>query len=419
VSQLERAEASGGALAVHVEDDLVMVAGDETALEAWKQQLVRKQIDFVSPVDRQLVAAAAAALSSAAGITGTHGQYFKFSPDSMRKLDTMGAIRAENGFFHMFVKDRGQFSGNLQWQPVHLAGEQALALQTMGTTAALMVAIRDVQQAVERVEDKVTEVLVMAEAQHVGDVIGRYRFLKERADAVGTTGRLSRTDWDAVAPVGADVAATVERLRAFLRLNLETLPLEGPVNDRAEKLERLVTRGKFVEGLGLLLVAEQSLFFWHRLRLRRLQQEEPDHLEDAVIEARKILAEAQRQDGVLVSRLFELLSSYGTVAPLEIHRVLSRRKLGAHVTLLREALERYAAARNAQVSSWPEVEEPTFRDAIDAINSSARTVATGARQLGEGAAVGVGKAWGSARDRVQGAIPRKKGLSDAPEEPPH
>ena len=93
-------------------------------------------------------------------------------------------LAAGNGYSHMTVRDQqSRFAGQMQWAPAELVGHQALALQTMATSAALMLAIREVSAAVEAVESKVDDVLALAEAQHVGDVLGRYKFLRQTLDA--------------------------------------------------------------------------------------------------------------------------------------------------------------------------------------------------------------------------------------------
>lgn len=389
-------------VALHLEDDVLLVTGREDVVASYLAQLFEHAgRDAVAPRDRSVGAAAGGLLASAVGIAGTHGEYVRFSPGSMDLLRQHGPIPAGDGFFHMFVKDGPQFAGNMRWEPAQLAGEHALALQSMGATAALMVAIQDVQKAVERVEDKVDDVLVLAQAQQVGDVLGRYRFLEERVDCAARDGILSQTDWDAVAAAGADVAVTVDRLRAFLLLSLQNLPRNAAADDRARKLERLVDDGKFAEALALLVVAEQSLFLWHRLRLMQIRHREPEHLSNAIADARRVLEKADERDGQLVAQMYEVLASFGQIRPLELHRFLSKKKLKADVATVQQALEEFAAARNAQVSSWPELKDPTLKDAVDALHGGARAVGGLARELGAGAASSTGRVFESLGQRLQ------------------
>jgi hypothetical protein len=391
-----------GEVAVHLDGDVLLVTGHEEVVAAYLARLFEHAGgQAATPGDHSVAAAAGGLLASAVGLAGTHGQYVRFAPGSMDLLRQHAPVPAGDGFFHMFVKDGGRFAGNMQWQPAQLVGEQALALQSMGTTAALMVAIRDVQEAVERVEDKVEDVLVLAQAQQMGDVLGRYRFLEERVAAAARDGSLSQTDWDAVAAAGADVAVTVDRLRAFLLLSLQNLPLDAPADDRARKLERLVDNGKFAEALGLLVVAEQSLFLWHRLRLLQIQRREPEHLANAIADARLVLEKADERDGQLVSQMYEVLASFGQIRPLELHRFFSRKKLKEDVATVQRALEEFAAARNAQVSSWPELKDPTLKDAVDALHGGARAVGGRAKELGIEAVSSTGRVFESLGQRLQ------------------
>jgi hypothetical protein len=155
----------------------------------------------------------------------------------------------------------------------------------------------------------------------------------------------------------------------FLLLSLRGLPLDAPADERARKLRYLVSEGRFAEALGLLVVAQQSLYLWHRLRLMHIAVREPEHLAPANAEARRLLQQNEEADGELIKELYEVLSNYGGLRPLEVHRRLSRRRLQDDVAALREAFEMFARARNAQVSSWPEAQDPTLKEALGAVHA--------------------------------------------------
>ncbi len=389
-------------LAVALDGRLLLVAGDERAVTGYLQALAGRGIEWARGQDTALTQRAAFGLGSAVGIAGTGGEYVKLSPGSLALLRQQHALPTGDGYFHMTVRDQqSRFAGQLQWAPAELVGHQALALQTMATSAALMLAIREVAAAVEAVESKVDDVLALAEAQHVGDVLGRYKFLRRTLDAAEKADALAPSSWDAVAAVGADVSVTVERLRSFLLASVRSLPLDAPAAERARKLRHLVSERRFSEALGLLVVAQQSLYLWQRLRLMHMQAREPDHLAQANDEARELLLAHEEADGELVAELYHALSSYGALRPLEVHRRLSKRRLHADVTVLREAFAAFAAARNAQVSSWPEMQDPTVRDALSAVNARARTARQRVQALGAGAISSTGGWLGRLADRRQ------------------
>jgi hypothetical protein len=186
--------------------------------------------------------------------------------------------------------------------------------------------------------------------------------------------------------VGVDVSVTVERLRAFLLSSVRTLPMHASADDRAAKLRHVLRENRFTEALALLVVAQQSLYLWQRLRLIHVQAREEEHLQDVIAEARRVLAGNEEADGELIAELFQVLSAYGALRPLEVHRFRSKRKLEEDVALLRSSFESFAAARNAQVSSWPDIQQPTIMDALGVLNDGARTARRRARTLGAGAA---------------------------------
>jgi hypothetical protein len=59
----------------------------------------------------------------------------------------------------------------LEFQPVSFAASQAAALELAAATIAQRVAVENVQQAVERVEGKVDELLARARANDIGPVL--------------------------------------------------------------------------------------------------------------------------------------------------------------------------------------------------------------------------------------------------------
>ncbi len=80
-----------------------------------------------------------------------------------------GAIPIEDGFFRSFVRSgplrNSPFAGHLDWKPVELGPEQALAMQTMVVYLALRAAINDLTAAVERVEGKLDKLVTLARAE--------------------------------------------------------------------------------------------------------------------------------------------------------------------------------------------------------------------------------------------------------------
>jgi hypothetical protein len=115
--------------------------------------------------DRRSFLATLGSMSGAAGVAGSvaamtsaGGGYYKLTAESAAKLAALGKQVDENNSIYGFVRSGNRFAGNLRFDQVNFAPEQALALQSAAVSLALRSAIADVQAAVERVEDKIEDV---------------------------------------------------------------------------------------------------------------------------------------------------------------------------------------------------------------------------------------------------------------------
>lgn len=153
-------------------------------------------------------------------------------------------LLSKTGDISGVVRDpSGKIRGILDFEKVGgLGAEQALALQTAAATLALRAAIADVQAAVERVEGKVDDVLGLLRADRVGDIIGTKKLLDPLVERARHTGRVSGTDWQAVAGLGAETAKGIETLRAHIRSRLEAADGGWRPGERVEDAERLFER---------------------------------------------------------------------------------------------------------------------------------------------------------------------------------
>ena len=137
--------------------------------------------------------------------------------------------------------------------------------------------------------------------------------------------------------------------------------------------------------LELLVVAEDSLYLWQRLRIERTRATEPEHLGSIVDSARTQLREDLRADGELAGDLSAALVTYANLRPLEVHRRWSRKRLEASVGRLRGELDEFVAARRMQAIEWPSFEQPTLVDARDELQRRANETGKAVRHVGAGA----------------------------------
>lgn len=163
-----------------------------------------------------LATSAAGAAGSIAALSSSAGDYYKLTADSAAKLAAFGEQFDENNSMYGFVRSGNRFAGNLRFDHVSFAPEQALALQSAAVSLALRSAIADVQAAVERVEDKIEDVQRHLRAQLNGDVLGTLRHLERVATSTQRRGILLEADWDSVAGVHVDISRNLERLRNFV-----------------------------------------------------------------------------------------------------------------------------------------------------------------------------------------------------------
>jgi hypothetical protein len=229
-------------------------------------------------------------------------------------------------------------------------------------TQALRVAIGEVQQAVERVEGKVDDLVVLTKARTIAGVVGNYRLLAEYVDRMDRTGALPDVDWDTVAGLGPELAQGIEELRRYVRGHVERLPQTQGANKRAEGLHELLDVVRLGEVLQLLVVAEDSHYLWQRLRVERSRTSDPAHVGEITESAHRLLREDLEADRDLVLVVQEWLVEYGKLRPLEIHHILSRNSLEADVPRVRQAVDEFVEARRLQIVSWTDLERPTWGD---------------------------------------------------------
>ncbi|MGB3054544.1 MAG: hypothetical protein WBB52_06820 [Acidimicrobiales bacterium] len=294
------------------------------------------------------------------GLASPKGQFFQFSPETLSMLKSGLTTDAGHGFFNSGIQGAdGKFLGNIKWKAVD--GPVAMSPQIAIAMAALELAIRDVQSAVERVEQKVDEVRRRINAQQFGDVVGRHTYLQRQIELLDQTGHVNDTDWFAIASLGPNLSSDLARLRAYVQQTITDGRAETGTDDPANAVERLV--GLEVE-LDLLTVAERSQFYFESLRLQHLSQTDPHALAPALVSARRVLDSQHQADRELIGQLKDAGESLTRVGALEIHRIFSRRQLEAGVDALNEMAERFALSRSIPIEAIPAAERPTPSEAV-------------------------------------------------------
>jgi hypothetical protein len=100
-------------------------------------------------------------------------------------------------------------------------GPQMVAIAAL--EAAISAQFDQVHEHLDVIEDKVDELLRLAEAHRIGDVYGQHRLLSAKVRDLASGHALTNTDWSSIASLGADLEVGIERLRVHAVKQLETL----------------------------------------------------------------------------------------------------------------------------------------------------------------------------------------------------
>ena len=356
---------TGEVLLVEDEFGIAISGASADVSVAIEDLLGRLPVDERSRVGRVAVTDAAAVAASGVALASTSGEYLRLTADSMAKVSQFGAQLDQSGAMRGYVRGAGgQFAGQLSFEPVSLAAEQALALQSMALSLALRTAIANVQKAVERVEGKVDAIDRRMVSRTLGDVVGTFRLLARICEETNERGRLLSADWDAVAGIGHKVQTDLEALRDDAKVRAAEVSAELTIPKRVAKLEAFQRRGDLVDTLNLILVLEQSLHLWEYLRLQRVAQTDSEHVASALAGARRLLKAQTQLDRDLVDSLNAAVEKARVIEPLETFRIFSRQELDAQTRELHTAVVRFAEAGRLPV--------PDSLDAL-AVPSAAET----------------------------------------------
>lgn len=356
----------GQGLAISVTDEGLLVDGPPEAVESYLAKIrdaAGQSVD-VAGISKGAVGNLAGLTSGAASLFAQHGQFVQLSAKSMEAIRSGNLIPGEAGFFRMTtVDDAGRFLEQLQWRRVSLGPTEMLSVQMIAVQMALKMAIAEVNDSVKRVEGKVESVLKLVAANRIGDVKGHYATVARMTSSLDGTGALPATDWQSIASLGPDLVVTVESLRAHALSTLDAFDASKPVQERAETLARAVEDNRLGETLNLLIVAEESLNKWQRLRLTRVLDVEPQHRERVLEDIRDLLSTQVAEDGRLYLRALEVLDSYARTNRIDGFRYWSVRDVAKHTKKLQEDLDTFARARRHQLAEWQEHSTPSVWDA--------------------------------------------------------
>ncbi len=417
-----------GELVLTVQQEGLLVAGEPSEIEAYVERIrnvTGHAVDVIG-VDKASVGNAAGLAAGAVSFLGQTAKFVQLHPDSLRAIQKHELIPGTDGFYRMMTRGADKkFVSQLQWKQAHLTPTRMMSLQMVAVQLALKTAIAEVQASVERVEGKVEEVLRLAHANRSGDVLGDRVTIDRMAAYLDRHGSFSDADWDAIAGIGPALNRTVEQLRHHADRTLRSFDASKPIQERASFIVKAVESNQLGETLSLLVVSQESLFKWQRLRLARVEATQPEHVQQVLDDARELLARQMVEDNALFQGAREILEAVAKTEALDGFRFWSVQGLQRSLPVLREDLDRFGKARRAHLQEWQEFTAPTARDAANAaverVSETASVVlgvaAEGATLALGAANVGIDKLGGLlGRARLKNKVGRReepRGLDDS------
>lgn len=373
------AESVRGEVVVSMQPEGLLVGGDPLAVESYLQRITAEAGYAVQVVgiDKAVIGNATGLAAGAASFLGQSAKFVQLHPDSVAAIRKGQLIPGTDGFFRMLTRGADKkFVSQLQWKPTNVNPARLMSVQMLAVQIALKTAISEVEDAVQRVENKVEEVLRLARASRSGDILGDRTSIERMVSYLEKHGSFSDTDWDWISSIGPGLNRTVEQLRQHALATLKTFDPQRPIQDRAEFVVNAVENEQLGETLSLLVVAEESLFKWQRLRIARVEATEPQHLEKVLDDARELLAHQMAADGELYRRAQVVLDAVARTEAIDGFRYWSVQGLSRDLPKLREDLDRFAHARRAQALDWSEISAPTPMQAVQAAAEMASETAT-------------------------------------------
>jgi len=360
----------------------IIVQGDPLAVTAFVDQMVDGTAGRGRP--RRVPADALAVAGDLFALAKTHREYIEFSDRARKLLETHGAIKTENGFFRSFVRSGQEFAGNLDWTPVNLGPEQALALQSAAAQLALRAAIKDVIVAIERVEDKVDQLVKMTRAERLGAAVGDRHTLVPIVERARSAGRISHTDWSTVASLGPLIARDVSALRSYVQQQLKEVKESPFTRRRAEEAKDL--RDQLIkESLALLVVTEENYALWQSLRISHAFTHEARSLQATVEDVQSQLTTLKQADQRLADDLHETLLRLTAPTGYEGFAPLQRGRLRDYGTELREVTSWFVDQRNLDLAYDEAFDYPGLSDSLTKVGRAVETIV---RQTGKSLAAG-------------------------------
>jgi hypothetical protein len=152
------------------------------------------------------------------------------------------------------------------------------------------------------------------------------------------------------------------------------------------------------------------------LRIAQVRQREPQHVESAVADARRSLAQERSRIEEVVASVLGCVEDLRQVRPLEFHRVFSAREMRQTAADIHVSLQDFSRAARLPLPELSEAVLPTAKDARDEAQARALETARGAKALGAAAARSGSTVLGRSRDAVRRRAQKSQSTSELADE---
>ncbi len=367
-----RPERTTGELVLLADECGTLVVGDSANVAA-----VVSRLKTLSGSELSIAASPSAdvlaGIASGYAIAFTSCEYVRHTAEALRRPRELGAIPTGGGAFRSFVRDaKNHFAGNLDWTPVDVGPERALALQSAAVTLALRTAIKQVQDAIEQVAAKVDRIAAMLRAERLGDALGDRRTLERLINQVEQRGVLTATDWSSVAGLGPIITRDVEKLRAHTRAQLAEAKGGWRPRARVEDAQELLEDDLLAETLALLVVAEHNFALWQQLRIASVKAREPEHLAATVEDAASALRADIAEDQALADGLQSIVAALTEPGALDGFAPLQTRRLEDASVRLDTLARWFAEQRTLDIAALEAHIRPGFTDSVRHVGARVR-----------------------------------------------
>jgi hypothetical protein len=352
---------------VHRVGNGLVVQGSPASVAAFIEEM-KEATTRASGQSSHVIVDPSALVGHAAGLLEKHREYIEFSDRGQTFLAQLKAIPTEDGFFRGLVKQGKDLAGYLDWKPADLSPEQVFNLQILATQMALQAAIKDLTAAIERVEGKVDRLVELARSERLGAAAGDRHTLQPMVDRVRATGRLSRTDWSTVAPLGALIARDIESVRSYIRRQLAEVKSTPFARARADEANELAD-DMMKESVALLVVVESNYTLWQELRIAHAANYETDALGAIKADVSSQLRALTEADQHVVTDLRDVVGRLMEPTGYEGFAPLQRSRLRKHSEELSEVADWFSDQRHLDRDDRDFAELPDFSESLLRVRS--------------------------------------------------